>query len=268
MKKKKLFITLLLSVAFVATGCMSEKQIGDKVRAAVKSDPTIITDAIDANPAEFILAFQKAAKNAQGEMAKKRDDEEAKKLEDSFDNPLVAEIRSDEAIRGKKGAPLTLIEYSDFECPFCTRGYNTVRELLKKYDGKIQFVYKHLPLSFHRQALIAAQYYEAIRIQSHEKAFQFHDQLFYQQKQLASSGEKLLKKIAKNVGADMDKLKKDANSKEVLDRIEADQKEAAKFGMQGTPGFLINGIPVKGAYPTSHFEDIISKLKEKGKVKL
>lgn len=261
-------MSFLVVLCLFVSSCMSEKQVGEKVREAIKKDPSIITDAIKENPADFIMAFQNAAKNAQAEMAKKREEDEAKKLEESFDNPLVPEIRDDEAIRGTKGAPITLVEYSDFECPFCTRGYNTVQELMKKYEGKIQFVYKHLPLSFHRQAMIASQYYEAIRLQSNEKAFKFHDRVFAEQKKLGSSGEKFLKKIAKDVGANMSKLKKDVNSQAVLDRIEADQKEAAKFGMQGTPGFLINGVPVKGAYPTSHFVDIVNKLKEKGKIKL
>jgi protein-disulfide isomerase len=138
---------------------------------------------------------------------------------------------------------------------------------LKKYEGKIQFVYKHLPLSFHRNAKIASQYYEAIRLESPEKAFKFHDYIFENQKKLAM-GEKFLKKAAKSVGADMKNIEKNKNSESVLKRIDQDMKEAAKFGMQGTPGFILNGIPVKGAYPPEHFDKIVDKLKEKGMVKL
>ena len=66
----------------------------------------------------------------------------------------------------------------------------------------------------------------------------------------------------------MAKLQKDVKSKAVQERIDADLKEAAKFGMQGTPGFILNGVPVKGAYPTSHFVSIVEELKKRGKVKL
>jgi len=181
----------------------------------------------------------------------------------------MPKIRKDEAIRGNRNAEIVLVEYSDFECPFCTRGYKTVRELMKKYGKHFQFIYKHLPLSFHPNAMPAARYYEAIRLQSNKKAFQFHDEIFANQRKL-KSGEKFLKAIAKKVGADMSRLASDLKSKsaQINNRIKEDQQEAAKFGMSGTPGFLLNGIPVKGAYPTSHFVKIINKLKEKGKIAL
>jgi protein-disulfide isomerase len=164
---KKIFPLILVAVFAVAcTGKMSK----DDLKQMLKDNPDIITEAIDSNPAAFIESLNKAVKSAQADMAKKREEEEKKQLEDAFNNPLKAEIRKDELIRGTKGAPRTLIEYSDFECPFCSRGYKTVLELLKKYEGKIQFVYKHLPLSFHPQAMISSQYYEAARIQSEKKA--------------------------------------------------------------------------------------------------
>lgn len=256
----------LLFIFFVA-GCTSEKDISESIKKVMKEDPTLLADAIKANPVAVMEALQEASQSAKQEMAKKRLEDEKKKFEDSFANPLKPNIRKDESIRGTKGAPLVLVEYSDFECPFCTRGFQTVNALLEKYKGKIQFVYKHLPLSFHRNAMIASQYYEAIRLEDPEKAFEFHDYIFNNQKKLAN-GEKFLKKAAQAVGADMKNIEKNKSSEAVMKRIEDDQKEAAKFGIQGTPGFLLNGIPVKGAYPPEHFDKIVEKLKEKGMVKL
>ncbi len=251
----------------IFAGCTTDDQLKEKMGKILKDNPKMITDVIEKNPADFILTFQKAAKDAQGVLAKKKEEEEKQKLAQAYDNPLVPVIRKDESIRGKKGAPLVLVEYSDFECPYCTRGFNTVVELMKKYGDKLQFIYKHLPLSFHRQAMLASQYYEAIRLQDEKKAFKFHDEIFKNQRKL-KNGEKFLKATAKSLGVNMAKLAKDYKSAPVLARIEEDQKEAAKFGMQGTPGFLLNGIPVKGAYPTSHFDGIIEELKKRGKVKL
>ena len=248
-------------------GCLSDKQLAEKMKKAMKEDPSILTEAVKENPAEFIQALQKAAEDARGELAKKRQEEEEKRFNNSFDQPLQPVIRKDETIRGTRGAPLVLIEYSDFECPFCKRGFETVQSLLKKYKGKIQFVYKHLPLNFHKNAMLASQYYEAIRLQSEEKAFKFHDEIYLNQTKL-KKGEKFLKPIAQKLKVNMTKLKKDIKSKKVNDRIAEDQKEAAKFGISGTPGFILNGVPVRGAYPVDHFERIIAKLKEKGKVKL
>ncbi len=255
----------LLIVFSLFTACMapSEKQLGEML----KKNPKMITDVIKENPSEFIEALNEAVKKAQGSQRKKAEEAEKKKLEEAYNNPMNPTVRPDDVIRGTKGAPLTLIEYSDFECPFCSRGYETVQKLLKKYEGKIQFVYKHLPLSFHPNAMPAAQYYEAIRLQSKEKAGKFHDELFENFSKI-KSGEKFFKSVAKKLGVNMKRLESDLNSDVVKNRIDEDLAEARKFGFQGTPGFLLNGIPVKGAYPPEHFDTIVEELKKRGKLSL
>jgi protein-disulfide isomerase len=264
---KYLSITMMLvSMAFLSS-CTSDGKMKEQMAKLLKDDPKILAEAIEKHPVEILEALQKAAKTAQEEMGKRREDEEKKKLEESFDKPLMAKIRADESIRGPKEAPITLVEYSDFECPFCSRGYDTVVNLLKKYEGKIRFVYKHLPLSFHDKAMISAQYYEAIRLQDEKKAFAFHDEIFKNQKKL-QNGKAFLDATAKQVGANMAKLAKDLNSDAVKNRIAEDMKEAEGFGMQGTPGFLLNGIPVRGAYPAEYFTSLVDELQKKGKLKL
>ncbi len=254
---------LLIAALFVGTACTSK----DDLKKLIKDNPEIITEAIEAHPEKFIDALNNAVKVAQEGQGKKREEEEKKALEESFDKPLQAELAANEAFRGDANAPITLIEYSDFECPFCSRGFNTVMELMEKYKGKIRFAYKHLPLSFHPQAMPASQYFEAIKLQSAEKAWQFHDEIYKNQRKL-QNGEAFLKDIAKKLKVDMAKLAKDVKSEVVQKKIDADMAEAAKFGFQGTPGFLLNGIPVKGAYPTSHFDGLIDELKKRGKITL
>lgn len=265
MKLAKLLVVFLSAALLVS--CTSDEKLKEQMTKILQENPKVLTDAIEKHPAEFITALQNAAKNAQEEMGKKREDDEKKKLEESFDKPLVADIRKDESIRGPKDAPITLVEYSDFECPFCSRGYETVQALMQKYNGKIRFIYKHLPLSFHEQAMISAKYYEAIRLQDEKKAFAFHDEIFKNQRKL-KNGEAFLQATAKQVGADMARLKKDLNSEAVTKRIEEDQKEAANFGMQGTPGFLLNGVPVRGAYPAEYFVNLVDELQKRGKLKI
>ena len=260
MRNYFIFMTLTLTLL---VSCVSEKEIGEML----KKNPDILTDAIKEHPQKFLEALNAAVKKAQAGERENREVEEKKKFEESFNNPLVPEIRDDEAMRGPKDAPLTLVEYSDFECPFCKRGYETVNALLEKYKGKIRFIYKHLPLSFHPNAMPAAQYFEAIRLQSGDKALDFHDELFDNFEKI-KLGEKFFKTAAKKVGADMKKLAADLNSPEVKARINQDLAEAKKYGFQGTPGFLLNGIPVKGAYPPSHFDTIIEELKKRNKVDL
>ena len=263
----KVLNVLMLVGTFLFTGCMSDSQFKDRVRKSLETDPQILADVIRSNPATIMMAIQTAAKNAQGEIAKQKEKDEQKKNEEYFTNPMKPEIRKDETIRGTKGAPIVLVEYSDYECPYCSRAFDTVMTLLEEYKGKIQFVYKHLPLSFHKNAKIASQYYEALRLQSPDLAYKLHDDIYKNQGKL-KLGESYLKKLAKTLGADMARVKKDLNSQFVLDRIAQDEKEAAKFGFQGTPGFLLNGIPIKGAYPKAYFDEMIQKLKDKGKISI
>ncbi len=258
----------LLFALLGLTGCISESDLKTKLENVIEKNPEIVTKSIEKNPVLYVEAFQKAVKNAQEEIKVKREQEEKQKLEELYDKPLQPVITKDDIVRGnKENAAITLIEYSDFECPFCTRGYNTVMDLLKKYDGKIRFVYKHLPLSFHQSAMLTAKYYEAARLQSPEKAMKFHDEVFNDQKKL-KNGEQFLNSIVKNLGLDLAKIKKDLDSPAVINKIKSDMEEAEKFGFQGTPGFIINGIPVKGAYPVKEFEDIVEELKKRGKLTL
>jgi len=260
MKNKNVLI-LAFFTAIVVTGCTStpslEKQLAD--------NPEILFKAIEKNPERFMQAVQVAASSARDKVEAKKREEQAKELAAAINNPLIPEIRKDEAVLGPSDAPITLVTYSDFECPYCSRGSKTVNSLLQKYEGKIRFVYKHLPLSFHPHAKISAQYFEGIKLQNTKLAFDFHDKIFAQQTSLRN-GEKFLKEVAKDLGVNMTKLAKDINSKEVLDTIERHQAEAEKFQMQGTPGFILNGIPVRGAYPVEHFVALIEKLKETGKL--
>jgi protein-disulfide isomerase len=253
----------LLTSLFLLTGCLNKANL----KKMLKENPDILVDAIKDNPTEVLTALQDAAMKAREEMAKKREVDDKKETEGFYDNPLKPELKDSDIIRGTKGAPIVLVEYSDFQCPFCTRGFNTVKDILKKYPGKVHFVYKHLPLRNHPEAMPAARYFEAIAMQSEKKAWAFHDGIFADQQGLRK-GVKFLDKLAKKVGVNMSRLKSDLKKESIDKTIRAHMMEAEKFGIQGTPGFVMNGIPVKGAYPLSHFEDLIQKLTAKGKLSL
>ena len=246
----------MAALGFILTSCApSSKQL----KEAIEKDPSIVFSAIEKDPEKFIEIVNKAAREAQSKGAEKAAQEETAKRDEEFKNPLKPEIEAGRAAWGPSDAKITIVEYSDFQCPYCSRGFQTIQEVKKAYPNQIRFIFKHLPLEFHPLALPAAKYFEAIVRQSPEKAYKFHDEVFSNQGDLTSKKEAFLKEVAKKVGADMKKLDKDLADATLMDRINKDTEEAKKFGISGTPGFVINGVTLKGAYPFPEFKTIIDR---------
>ncbi|UPT74700.1 MAG: thioredoxin domain-containing protein [Elusimicrobiota bacterium] len=227
--------------------------------------------ALEANPDLVIAALKKADKTklfevvveAQQEFQRKRQMDEARReeteRENAIKNPLKPELAGAH-FRGEKDAPISIVEYSDFQCPYCKQGAQNVDAVRKKYGKKVRVYFKNFPLNFHPQAMPAAQWFEAIALQNVDKAWAFHDALFENQGKLSEEYYKLL---AKDLGIDVKKAEKDAKSEAVAKKIEADMVEAKGFGIEGTPAYLINGVPLRGAYPVEAFDKIISRLEKK-----
>ena len=192
--KLKTLIVAVASLGFLLTSCApSAKQL----KEAIEKDPSIVFAAIEKDPEKFIEVVNKAAREAQAKGADKAAQEETGKRDEEFKNPLQPEIDETRAILGPKDAAITIVEYSDFQCPYCSRGYQTINEVKKAYGDKVRIVFKHLPLDFHPLAMPAAKYFEAIAKQSTEKAYKFHDLVFENQGELGSKKEAFLKDMAK-----------------------------------------------------------------------
>ena len=254
----KLGMVLLLSVSACAPNA-------EQLRKTFEAHPEILTGAIEKHPEEFMTAIQKASQLAQGKAQENAAKEEETRVARELATPLKPELTKDRAARGDEAAPILIVEYSDFQCPYCKRGFDTVEQVRKTYGSKVRFVFKNLPLPFHPMAMPAAKRFEAIAMQGADKAYRFHDLVFASQDKLGTDGEKFLDAMAKKAGADLTKMKKDMESDKVAESIKADQAEAQKFGISGTPGFVVNGVSIRGAYPFETFKEIIDKsLKQKG----
>jgi protein-disulfide isomerase len=253
-------LAALLSIALIAPAVSAGEISKAELKKALEANPDVLLDVLRSKKKEVFEMVSQAAQEEQMRRQKEEEEREKKEFEEAFKNPLKPVIPEASRIRGNKDAKLTLVEYSDFQCPYCTRGAKTVEELRKKLGDKLRFVYKHLPLPMHPQAGPAAQWFEAAAMQSPEKAWAFHDKMFENQKDL---GVEFFKKTGKELGFDVKKLEADANSKAVADKVQADADEAHKFGFTGTPGFLLNGVPIRGAYPVDYFEMIIARLEGK-----
>jgi protein-disulfide isomerase len=245
-----------LSVLACATAQATDT-LGDELAKALRKNPDVLVEAIKANRKAIFEIINQTGLEEQARAQKETEEAERKAFEDSFRNPLKPAIGHETPIRGARNAKYTLVEYADFQCPYCADSHQTIQELRRKYGKDLRFIFKHLPLSFHSQAMRAAQWFEAVAIQSPEQTWKFHDLLFENQEKL---GVDFFRKIAMDLGVDVVKCERDADSQAVKDRIAADIEEARQHGFDGTPGFLLNGIPVKGSHPVETFETIIKRL--------
>jgi protein-disulfide isomerase len=153
---------------------------------------------------------------------------------------------------GAANAAVTLVEFSDFQCPFCSRVTGTLDQIEKAYGDKVRIVFKHLPLRMHSRAPMAHAASEAANSQG--KFWEMHDLIFENQRDLS---EAAYLRYAGQIGMDVDQFKKDLVSASVKARVDADAAEAAKLGVTGTPGFFVNGYFLSGAKPFSEFKRVI-----------
>ncbi len=161
--------------------------------------------------------------------------------------------------RGLESAKVAIVEFSDFQCPFCGRVNPTLQKIQKEYGDQVRIVFKHLPLSIHSKAPAAHAAAEAAHRQG--KFWEMHDRIFANQRALESS---VLEGYAQAIGLDMDRYRKDIASKDVKKRIADDTSEARRLGVTGTPGFFLNGRFLSGAQPFERFQAMIDEELGKG----
>ena len=173
---------------------------------------------------------------------------------------VVTDLKIDGApTLGPKNAPVTIVEFSDFQCPFCSRVVPTLHDLEKQYEGKVRVIFKHQPLPFHNNAKLAA----AASMAAHEqgKFWEMHDKLFANQQALDRPN---LERYAGELGLNVDKFKAALDSNKFDAYIAADSQEGSRVGANGTPTFFINGRQVVGAQPIDAFKAVIDdELKKK-----
>ncbi|MGZ5078099.1 MAG: ankyrin repeat domain-containing protein [Usitatibacter sp.] len=181
----------------------------------------------------------------------------SKPLTTAASRKLSPAIAADRIVRGNPGAAITIFEYIDFQCPYCRYGARTVDEVMARYEGQVRLIVKHLPLPLlHPMAMSCALHFEAISMQSAEKAWAFYDRIFLDPGALAG-GEAYLRKVAAELGVDMKRLDQDLRGQAVGDRIAADLKESEQYKFDGVPAFVVNGEVIEGAQPAQRFFAVI-----------
>jgi protein-disulfide isomerase len=160
-------------------------------------------------------------------------------------------LRADDPVRGPANAKLTVVLFSDFECPFCSRVEPSLKQLEEAYPGQVRIVWKHLPLPMHASAMPAALAAEAAREQG--KFWPMHDLLIANQRALAPAD---LDRYARQLGLDARRFKASQSGKLAQDRIDQDKAQATSLNATGTPNMFFNCRQVVGAQPYAQLKAV------------
>lgn len=178
---------------------------------------------------------------------------------------LTNEVVATDWVKGSDNAPLTIIEYSDFQCPKCAFYFGIIKSVLPKYNDKVRFVYRYFPLKdLHKNAELASRAAEAAGKQT--KFWEMHDLLFINQSVWSNRDDArdLFYQYATDLQLNLDQFKKDIDSTVVKDYVEASYLSAVKNGLRGTPTFFANGNQVEFQPSAEAFEKLIQILLKEG----
>jgi protein-disulfide isomerase len=163
-------------------------------------------------------------------------------------------LRPDDPVKGNPGAPVTVVVFSDFQCPFCARVEPTLAQVEQAYGPKVRIAWKHKPLPFHPNAVPAALAAEAAREQG--KFWQMHDKMFAAQQELSPAA---YERWARELGLDLNRFKAAQASDKLKARVQEDDQLGTRLGIDGTPTMAVNGELVVGAVPFESLKQVIDR---------
>jgi len=243
----------------IAPGALERTEILDKAvvnEAEAKS-------FYEANRARFGAASEKdALKQIQAGLSQQREKERrlafARELRGKYEVKILIEpLRTpievgDAPVRGNPKAPVTVVEFSDFQCPYCSRSRPTVLRVREAYGDKVRWVFRHFPLDFHAQARKAGEAGACAGEQG--RFWEMHDAMFANPGKLQVAD---LKEAAKALDLDPASFDRCLDSGKYADRVERDVEVGSRSGVSGTPAFFVNGRPIIGAQPFEAFQQVI-----------
>jgi protein-disulfide isomerase len=171
---------------------------------------------------------------------------------------LSVPVGPDDHSSGALDAKLTVVEYGDYQCPYCGQAYPIVEQLRTDFADSMRFIFRNLPLAdVHPHAEVAAEIAEAVGLQG--KFWEIHDALFENQHDLS---DEALRRYVTDVGADVDQATKDIADGGPRQRVEADFEGAIRSGANGTPTFFVNGVRYDGSWQYEPFSEFLTNVLE------
>ncbi|KYC35151.1 disulfide bond formation protein DsbA [Scytonema hofmannii PCC 7110] len=233
------FICLVLSWSLPAQAARMNPQLEQQVLQIIREHPEAIVESVQAYQQKQRSQIQQAQQVFVQQMRT---------------DPLS--VIGQSPTTGSKDLKILLVEFSDFECPYCAQAHKTLKQFMVKHQDEVTLVYKHFPLTnVHPQAVPAAT--AAWAAQQQGKFWEYQDTLFSNQKQL---GEQFYLDTAKNLNLDLEKFKSDRLLASAA--IEKDSQLAQMLGLSGTPFFIMNGEVLSGAIQLGEIEDLLTRVRK------
>jgi protein-disulfide isomerase len=249
--------SLAIALLVLAGACTPAEPTPAQLKTMLLKNPDVLYDVVRAHPDTFLAIINRAARAAQARTQATSLSADSIRIDSELAHPRHVSTAG-RAGFGAPNAPVTIVEYTDFECPFCRQERDVLVRLLQEYPQKVRLVVKQFPVPTHPHAYPAALMFEAVARQSPAKAYKLYDILYTNQSELVRRGEPYLLDAVRESGADVSRAERDAASDTVKAIVDADRKEGDQLGFTGTPGFLVNGVLLQGTYPASIFERIIN----------
>lgn len=227
----------------------STPELKAQVESILRENPDILLSIIREHSEQVLIALREG--NSKAKIAAMK----AQWKQDVAVSKTVA--LKDRAIRGSEDAPVTIVAFSDFTCPYCERAAFTLNSLMSHYGKTVRFIFKNYPLASHENARLASQYFVAANNFDSDKAWKLYDEFFANREALIAQGEPFMQKLAKKVGLDPEKLAKEARAESVNAIIDEDMADAKALELEGTPYFLVNNILIRGALPLNLYSEAV-----------
>ena len=236
--------------SYAASSAVTTDNFAELLRETLQKNPDLLLSVLREN-SEAVLDIAQEGSN------QRRHKSLIAQWKAELNQPKEVDIK-DRPFRGAADAPVTIVAYSDFTCPYCQQAAGTMEKVLKENQGKIKYVFKHFPLETTGAARLAAEYHVAAARQDPELAWKFYDLLFARRADVLKDGEPAIVSAAKDAGLNMKKLAADVKRKDVRAEVDADIAEGQRIGVQGTPYFLINNLVARGALSSDLFKEAIN----------
>ena len=229
--------------SYAASSAVTTDNFAELLRETLQKNPDLLLSVLREN-SEAVLDIAQEGSN------QRRHKNLIAQWKAELNQPKEVDIKN-RPVRGAADAPVTIVAYSDFTCPYCQQAAGTMEKVLKENQGKIKYVFKHFPLETTGVARLAAEYHVAAARQDPEL-------LFARRADVLKNGEPAIVSAAKDAGLNMKKLAADVKRKDVRAEVDADIAEGQRVGVQGTPYFLINNLVARGALSSELFKEAIN----------